>query len=98
MLTIKKKISLSFLGEEYKDSYIVVRSVGVSEYETMKGTVRDEVIGRFVDGEINQDGEMVKITKENFLELPGEVFVEAFAQMTGNSPKTEGESMNISTQ
>lgn len=32
---IKKRISLSFLGEDYKDSYIVFKTVPVAEYEVL---------------------------------------------------------------
>lgn len=91
-LEVKKKVSLAFLGEDYSDSYIIVKSIPIGEYEKLKGTVKDNVIKYFVSGEIKQDSGMVEITKDNLLELPGEVFVEAFEQMTGTpDPKSKGQ-------
>lgn len=90
MLVVKKKLMLDFLGEEYADSYIVLRSISVGEYDKLDGTVREEVMNRFESGQINQDGKMVDITKDNLTELPGEVFVKAFEVMTGNiDPKLQ---------
>lgn len=86
-LIIKKRVSLEFLGEEYKDSYLIVRAIGVGEYDNLKGTVRDEVINRFVDGEIVQDGKLMPVTLDNIKDLPGEVFVEAYSSMIGTLPK-----------
>lgn len=88
MLVIKRRISLEFLGEEYKDSYISVKAISVKEYPELKGTVQETIIDRFLEGKINQDGTMVDVTKDNIEELPGEVFVEAFNTIVGiENPK-----------
>lgn len=99
-IVIKKKVSLNFLGEDYKGSYLIVKSISVGEYEKLSDeSVKDTVISRFLDGKIKQDGEMIDITRDNLEELPGEVFVEAFKAMTGITdeetgaiyPKVEGQ-------
>lgn len=97
-IVIKKRVSLEFLGEEYKDSYIDVRSISIGEYEKLgDATVKATVIDRLVGGEIKQDSGLVKITKDNIEELPGEVFVEAFGVMTGRlDPKQQGQLTNQS--
>lgn len=82
-IIIKKKIALGFLGDEYKDSYINLKAIPVKELESLDGTIKEEVVKRFVDGKINQDGKMIDITKENLFDLPGEVFIEGFAQISG---------------
>ncbi len=82
-LVIKRKMFLDFLGEEYKDSYIVLKVVSVGEYEKLDGTVRQCVIDRFIDGEILQDSGMVKISKDQLEELPGDVLVKGFELITG---------------
>lgn len=98
MIVIKKKILLDFLGEEYAESYITVRSISVGEYDKLQGTVRDVVIDRFVTGEVMQDGKMVEITKETLLELPADVFIKAFESMTGTpDPKLQELSMKPSS-
>src|SRR6185312_366010 len=93
-LVIKKRISLDFLGEEYKDSYIIVRSQNLNDYEELKNSkkeLKQVVIDNFIEGKIAQDKEIVDITKDNIKELPGEVFVEAFEQMMGKiDPKSQG--------
>lgn len=86
MLIIKKRVSLDFLGDEYEKSYVNVRAISVSEYDEIKKSeksVKDTVLDRFVSGEIDQNGKMTELTRENLEELPGEVFVEAFNQMLG---------------
>lgn len=90
-LVVKKKISLDFLGDEYKDSYIVVKSISVGEYETLVDsdiTVRDAIKDRFIEGKIQQEDKVVDITLDNLLDLPGEVFVKAFAYITGQEAPT----------
>lgn len=83
-IVIKKRVSLDFLGEDYKDSYLLLKSVAVGEFDKFKKeTVKDAVISHFISGEINQEGGLVKITRENIEELPGEVFVNAFGAITG---------------
>lgn len=92
MIVIKKRVSLGFLGEEYKDSYLILKSISIGEYENLGDiTVKDAVIERVIGGEIKQDNETIKIDKNNITELPGEVFVEAFAAITGQlDPKVQG--------
>jgi hypothetical protein len=91
-LVIKKRVSLEFLGEDYKDSYVLCSSVSIGEYEKIKDdTVKDLVIKHFLEGKIKQDSGLVDITKDNLEELPGEVFVEVFAAITGQlDPKSQG--------
>lgn len=97
-IVIKKRVSLDFLGDDYKDSYILIRCISIGEYEKLgDATVKETVKNRFIEGKIKQDSGMVDITKENLEELPGEVFVKAFESMTGvvdtetgnTVPKTE---------
>ncbi len=87
MITIKKRISLGFLGEDYTDSYMIFNCVSVAEFDDPKaftGTVREETIKRFIEGKVNQDGQMVDITKDNITDLPSDVFIESFNHITGN--------------
>ena len=100
-LIIRKRISLDFLGDEYKDSYIVVRSQNLNDYEELKNSkkeVREVVIDNFIEGKIAQGSDMVDITKDNIRELSGEVFVEAFDRMMGVlNPKSPVLLMNQSS-
>lgn len=102
-LTIKKRVFLDFLGEDYAESYIVVRALSVSDYDKLQNedkdkTVRQVVVENFVEGKIQQGDQMVDITKENLLELPGDVFAEAFDRMVGKiDPKLAGKSESPSS-
>lgn len=92
-IVIRKKISLEFLGDEYKDSFIIVSSIPVKDYDTFQQSeqsVKDVVSEHFLEGQIQQGSELITLTKENLDELPGEVFVTAFEEMIGQlSPKVE---------
>lgn len=86
-LVIKKRVSLDFLGDDYKDSYLILRAMSVQEYDSLendkKQTVKDAVCERLIEGQINQDGSLIKITQENIKELPGDVFVKAWGAILG---------------
>lgn len=97
-IVIKKRISLEFLGDDYKDGFIVFKSIPVKDYEGIlkdveqaekRGNtdamrlVRRLVTERLIEGEIPQDGHKIPITPENLGDLPGEVYFEAMQQLTG---------------
>lgn len=73
--------------------------MSVSEFEGIgEETVKDTVISHFIDGEIQQDDAVLKITKDNIKELSGEVFTQCFNVITGIiDPKSDGELTNQST-
>lgn len=98
MITIKKRVSLDFLGEEYKDSYLVFKSIAVREYADLQkkanevdkdgtkavGFIQEQLAGRLLEGKI--DGQDVKA--DDLLDLPVEVIIECFNQISGQvSPK-----------
>ena len=63
-----------------------------------KESVKDVVMANFIDGKIQQGEDEVVLTKENLIDLPGEVFVEAFKIMNGViDPKAEGQLTTPST-
>lgn len=88
-LIIRKKVSLEFLGDEYKDSYIIAKAISLDEFNILKKS--DETIGelvktRIIEGKIKQDNQDIDITKENAGELPGEVFTYIWTVLTGIDP------------
>jgi hypothetical protein len=90
-IVIKKRVSLDFLGEEYKGSYLIVGAVPISEIESMKNEKVYEVVEKhFIEGKIKQGDEFVDITKDNIKELSGDVFVKVFDVISGKlSPKLD---------
>lgn len=102
MLKFKKKVTLEFLGDEYKDSYIELESMPMDKLEELLNEAKDTdksqdrgealsfmrkaITERFVGGSVVQDGKMVDVSPEDVKSLPAEVFIEAFQQIVGKLP------------
>ena len=99
-IVIKRKVELGFLGEAYKDSYLVFRAIPISEYESLIEKI-DSIDGDtqksmleilnilekyFIDGVF--DGE--KVVKEDIKQFDGETVVKFFEALTGQSKDEEG--------
>lgn len=106
-LTIKKRVNLDFLGEEFKDSYLTFRSIPakdlpgiVEQTEKVSEGVKAipiilEILKKyFLDG---MHDEVIK--KEDLDELDSNSIIECFQTLTGQTidPKDEGLSTNTST-
>lgn len=97
MIQIKKRISLDFLGDEYKEAYLEFTSVPIREYQKLladsRKTADDPVKSvefmanflsdRFVGGKFPQDGELKDVVKDQLTEFDAEVFLRAFQTLTG---------------
>lgn len=96
-LVIKKRVSLDFLGEDYKDSFIIIRAMSMSEYDDLQGkdkdkTVREVVTEHFISGQIQQNDKSVDITLDNINELSPDIFAKLWDILTGTpDPKPEGQ-------
>lgn len=98
-IIIKRKVTLEFLGEEYKDSYLVFRAVPVSEYEALVKKI-DSVEGNkqsmeeiikileqyFVDGVFDNE----KVVKEDIKQFDGDTMLKCFETLTGQTKTDEG--------
>lgn len=97
-IIIKKKVTLEFLGDEYKDSYLTFRSIPIGEYEELIKKVdavedsqsMSEIIkileNYFVEGLF--DGQ--KVNKEDVSQFDGETILKCFETLTGQKT-VEGE-------
>lgn len=97
-IIIKKKVTLEFLGDDYKDSFVTFRSIPVGEFnELIKGleTVNDneslpEIINilekYFVEGLF--DGQ--KLSEDDIKQFDGETIIKCFETLTGQKT-VEGE-------
>ena len=97
-IIIKKKVTLEFLGEEYKDSYVTFRSIPVGEYDELvkqiDGVEKDKSLSEiikilenyFVEGLF--DGQ--KVAKEDIKQFDGETVLKCFETLTGQKT-VEGE-------
>ncbi len=71
-IVIKKKISLEFLGEEYKDAYLVFRTIPMSDYKSFSESI-PEINPKYVEL-INkiESGVAIEKDREEFLKLRDE--------------------------
>ncbi len=100
-IVIKKQVSLEFLGEEYKDSYLTFTSMTLREYEELQPTleksvkdkksmelVKDVLTKHFLGGKFQgQD-----VTQEDLFDFDIETLMHCFQIFTGQgSPKVEAQ-------
>lgn len=98
-IIIKKKVTLEFLGEEYKDSYITFKSIPIGEYADLASKIDDEPDNKkamafilsilekyFYEGLF--DGQ--KLAKEDIKQFDGSTVLICFETLTGQET-VEGE-------
>jgi hypothetical protein len=68
MIVVTKRVSLEFLGDDYKEGYITVKSIPLKEYDSLQADIKSveddnakaleyikKLVGeRFVEGKIPQ--------------------------------------------
>lgn len=98
-ILIKRKVTLDFLGEEYKDSYLVFKAVPVVAYNDLVARI-DSVSGNqesmaeiikileeyFVDGVFNNE----KVLKEDIKQFDGDTMLRCFETLTGQTKNESG--------
>lgn len=100
-IKIIKRISLDFLGETYSDSYLEFNSIALKEYNELriksqeidkKGDdtasfdfLVEQISSRFVGGKIKQGDSLVDVTKDDILDLPGDVILTCIKQLMGET-------------
>lgn len=98
-IIIKRKVMLDFLGDEYKDSYLVFKAVPVVAYNNLIARI-DSVSGNqesmteiikileeyFVDGVFNNE----KVLKEDIKQFDGDTMLRCFETLTGQTRNEAG--------
>lgn len=95
-IVIKKRVSLEFLGEDYKDAYLDFQSIPLKEYDKyvnmakdkdeVKATnlVLDTLKEKFIGGKFpDENGELFDIEKSQIEEFDITVAIQAFKILTG---------------
>lgn len=110
-IIIKKKVSLEFLGEEYKDAYLTFRAISLDEIEKLDKIVNNiedtnkaidnfKKICReyFIDGKFpDSKGELQNVTLEDLGKFNTEVISACFEKIVGIlDPKDKASSTNSS--
>lgn len=100
-IVIKKKVSLDFLGEEYKDAYLVFQSIPLKDFDILGVEVEkaqenkkaasfilDALKKYFIEGQFPG---IEKLTKDDLDGLDQETVIKCFGIFTGQEldPKAE---------
>lgn len=97
MLAIKKRVNLDFLGEEFKDAYIIFNAIPLKDYEEIISSTPNEDIEAvkhvrrvldkyFVSGKVpNDKSELSDMKKEEIGELDSDATITCFQILTGQS-------------
>lgn len=94
-IVIKKRISLEFLGEDYKDSYLIFKSISVSQFDDVvkkTNSVKDnnsqamKVIlelleQQFLDGKFLDQ----EVKREDLKDFDVETIIKCFEMFTGRT-------------
>lgn len=102
-VVIKKRVNLDFLGEEYKDAYVVFNSLPIKEYEDIIGDIEEKLSEReslalirkilkdkFIEGKFPEDGKPFDLSKENMDEFDVETVTRVFQVFTGRLTDPKG--------
>lgn len=104
-IEIRKRISLEFIGDEYKEGYFVFRSIPLNEYEQiMKDMdeikddnkksipfILDLLRDHFIEGKFPIDKELKDIAADDLGDIDVATCLEIFRRLTGQlDPKPEG--------
>lgn len=92
-IIIKKRVTLDFLGEDYKADYLVFKSIPIDEYDTIMAKepgdnkealnfIKETLASRFIEGRFQEQD----VTKEDIGKFDAEVITSCFAVLTGQKP------------
>lgn len=92
-IVIKKRVNLDFLGDEYKNDYLVFKAIAVSKYKDLVDGRPEEdnlqyeyvlkvLADNFIEGKF-QDQD---VDKKDLAEFDGETTLNCFARLTGQQP------------
>lgn len=108
-IIIKKKVSLDFLGEEYKDASLTFQSIPIKDIDELQTDVaksqEDNKAATFILNTLKKyfvEGVfpgVESVTKEDLDGLDSETVIKCFSQLTGQDidPKSEGQSTKPSS-
>lgn len=101
-IVIKKRVSLEFLGEEYKEAYLVFKSIPALEFQAVAdsldkldpnssiGGIVKVLEDYFLEGEFPSDGKLEPVSKEDIGQLDPLSLTQCFKIFTGqDDPKVE---------
>lgn len=106
-MVIRKRVSFDFLGEDYKDCYVVLRSIPVTDYETIGNTIDKEskavkkttlvlklLKENFISGEfLDENDKLAPLKRDDLDGIDGDALLELYNRIMGvPDPKLKGQS------
>lgn len=99
-IEIKKKITLEFLGDDYKDDYLIFKSMPLREYETILPQLENAgedgkkalpiikkiLEDNFISGKFQNED----VAKEDLSDFDLQTLIKAFEIFTGQVPEKRG--------
>ena len=100
-IVIKKKVSLDFLGDDYKEAYINFNAFSIGDFEIIldqaeeiKEDGKKSIVfilkvlkERFIDGKFpNEKGELEDLTADDLVQFDFEVVNKCFQILSGQNP------------
>jgi len=95
-VVIKRKLSLDFLGKEYKESYLIFKAIPFREYEELKKKTEElddetslkfitDLLGQhFISGKFpGEDNELFDLKSEDLVDFDGGTLIKMFQTLTG---------------
>lgn len=93
-VVIKKKIPLDFLGEEYKEAYVVLKAITLREADELSEAGKDSskateflkkvINDKFVEGKFpDEKGELFALTNDDLMDFDVEAIGTIFQRLTG---------------
>lgn len=96
-ITFTKRVSLDFLGDEYKGSYIDFKAIPVKNYKAIQddiknlegndnntfGYMQNLLETNFIGGKLVQGEKEIGLAAENIGDLPGNAFLDCYKSMMG---------------
>lgn len=107
MLVIKKQVSLEFLGEEYKDAYLIFKAIPLDDYEniaekTPEGTkqaltyIKEILEKYFIAGKFpDENRKLQDVTKQDLGQLDGESAIKCFEVLSGTSAGSQTDPLAV---
>ena len=105
-IVIRKRVALDFLGSRYKDSYLEFKSIPLKDYGVMVDDLEKNTEGKkaiaymlkllqtyFLEGKFESE----VVTAEDLGDFDQQTAITIFEELTGQSPKAEGQLSNQST-
>lgn len=101
-ILIKKRVSFEFLGEDYKDDYIVFKSIPIKDYSELLKSLPEEgsndtaksievtlkcLQDNFLEGKFGGEN----LTKEDLVDLDQPTAIKCFEVLVGSNPDPKSE-------